>query len=169
MRIVKQLTKNKFLNLKEVNDEDMGCKNYQFAERRGVDSVAFICYNEDSDKFLLNNEVTPPIGKFLVRAFGGSIDKDIELIDIVKEEVSEECGYKVDHSKIQYVGKAFVSTQMNQYCHLYMVLISDAEKGKRKPENKSEALSHPVWVSIEDIMNGDDWKSITILCKSKFI
>jgi hypothetical protein len=167
MRVIKQITNNKFLNIKEVSDPNMGCKGYQFAERRGVDSIAFICYDKSTNKFLLNNEATPPLGIFLLRAFGGSLDKDILKDEIVKEEVLEEAGYDVDLKNIKSVGKCFVSTQMNQYCHLYFVMVSDKQKTERKPENACEALAETVWLSEEEIVYGDDWKAIAILNKAK--
>jgi hypothetical protein len=167
MRIVKQITNNKFLNIKEVSDPNMGCKGYQFAERRGVDSIAFICYDKTSNKFLLNKEATPPVGQFLLRAFGGSLDKDITHEEIVKVEVEEEAGYNVDIKNIIKLGKCFVSTQMNQYCHLYIVFVSDRNKTKRKPENECEALAETVWLCEESVIDGDDWKSIVIINKAK--
>jgi len=169
MRTIKQLTNNKFLNIKEVNDSSMGCKGYQFAERRGVDSVAFLCYNKNSKMFLINNEATPPLGNFLLRAFGGSLDKDIDKEQIVKAEVHEEAGYDVSLQEIKSVGKAFVSTQMNQYCYLYLVFVSDKNKVERKPENATEALAETKWMSEQDILKNDDWKAITILSKSKML
>jgi UDP-sugar diphosphatase len=167
MRIIKQLTNNRFLNLKEVSDDSMGCKGYQFAERLGVDSIAFICYDKSKNEFIINNECTPPIGKLLKRAFGGSLDKNKEMEKIVKAEVEEEVGYNVDDSDINMVGKCFVSTQMNQFCYLYLVFISDKKKTERKPENESEAISHPIVVLEEEIEDGDDWKAITILTKAR--
>jgi len=167
MRVIKQITNNKFLNIKEVSDPNMGCKGYQFAERRGVDSIAFICYDKSTNKFLLNNEATPPLGLFLIRAFGGSLDKDVVHEEIVKGEVEEEAGYEVELKQIKSLGKCFVSTQMNQYCYLYLVLVSDKNKTERKPENACEALAETVWLSEEDIVDGDDWKAIAILNKAK--
>ena len=167
MRVIKQLTDNKFLNLKEVSDESMGCKGYQFAERLGVDSIAFICYDQNNKKFIINNECTPPIGKMLKRAFGGSLDKVTDKEKIVKAEVEEEVGYNVLSSNIHYVGKSFVSTQMNQFCYLYLVFVTDKNKTERKPENESEAISHPIYVSEDEIEEGDDWKAITILTKAR--
>jgi hypothetical protein len=167
MRTIRQITNNNFINLKEVNDPQMGCKGYQFAERKGVDSVAFICYDKSKEKFLLNEEATPPLGVFLIRAFGGSLDKNITKEEIVQAEVLEEAGYEVDLSDIKSLGKAFVSTQMNQYCYLYLVFISDKNKKERKPENATEALSKLKWLSEDSIINNDDWKAITILQKSK--
>jgi len=170
MRTIKQLTNNRFLNIKEVADSDMHVKAYQFAERKGVDSIAFICYAMDGDKkgqFLLNHENTPPTGEFLDRAFGGSIDKDKLLVDIVIDEVKEEAGYTVTKADVYTLGKVFVSTQMNQYCHLFLVMVSENMKGEREPENATEASSTPKWVTTMDIDSGQDWKAITILRKSE--
>lgn len=165
MRIVKQITNQPFLNIKEVNDPAMACKSYQFAERKGVNSVAFVCYDKKKDKYLINNEATPPIGDFQLRAFGGSIDKSKKYEEIVQDEVKEEAGYNVGLDRITFVGEVFVSTQMNQYCFLYFVDVSDVEAEDREPENATEALSHPEWVTKEDIIAGIDWKAITILSK----
>ena len=121
MRTIKQITNHRFLNLKEVNDPKMGCKAYQFAERKGVDSIAFICYDKKTGIYTINREATPPLGIFLPRAFGGSLDKEKPMKEVVLAEVLEEVGYNVSLSQIKKVGKAFVSTQMNQYCHLYQL------------------------------------------------
>ena len=167
MRMIKQITNNRFLNIKEVKDEAMGCSGYQYAERLGVNSVAFICYDKDKGKFLINKEATPPTGDFLVRAFGGSIDKSKTYEEIVQDEVREEAGYKVRLSKVKSVGKSFVSTQMNQYCYLYLVFVSDKQEVGREPENKTEELAEVVWMSEDEINDGDDWKAITIITKAK--
>ena len=167
MRLEKQITNNKFLNIKEVKDTSLKCNGYQFAERLGIDSIAFICYDREKESFLLNNEVTPPIGKFLIRAFGGSLDNpEMSKKEIVQREVEEEVGYTVKEDDIKFLGECFVSTQMNQYCYLYIVFIDQNKYHERKPENEMEALSHPVWKTFDEIMDGDDWKSITILQKS---
>ena len=167
MRTIKQITNYRFLNLKEVGDPKMGCKGYQFAERKGVNSVAFVCMDRATDEILINNEATPPLGIFLNRAFGGSIDKDKPYEEIVQAEVLEEAGYKVDPSDVKPVGRVFVSTQMNQYCYLYLVFVSDKQKTERAPENATEALSSPKWLTEEDIIKDDDWKAITILQKAR--
>jgi hypothetical protein len=165
MRQVVKITDNKFLNLYEVYDKETHCKGYQYAERRGIDSVAFICYDLDSKKFLLNREFTPPVGEFMIRAFGGSIDKAKENIDIVIDEVHEEVGYKVDSSDIFCLGSCFVSTQMNQNCYLYLVTVCDKKKIGRKPENQMEEMASLVSLTSEEIIKNNDWKAITILAK----
>ena len=166
-RKVVKLTDNKFLNVFEVYDPDNHVRGYQFTERRGKDSVAFICYDTRKKQFILNCEFTPPVGCFHKRAFGGSLDKpELEPWQIVKAEVEEEAGYRVGKDDIQYVGKCFVSTQMNQECFLYLVLVDDSIKTDRKPENKVEAMAQLRWMSTHDILSGDDWKSIAILMKA---
>jgi hypothetical protein len=167
MRIVKQLTNNRFLNIKEVNDPELGCSAYQFAERKGVDSIALICYDKKTNRFLLNKEATPPTGGFMIRAFGGSIDKEKSYIDIAKDEVKEECGYDIPTQNIRNVGEVFVSTQMNQFCHLFLVTIYEKYAVEREPENATEAMAETVWLTEEEIMQGNDWKAITIICKAK--
>jgi len=110
MRVVRQLTNNKYLNIKEVVDPENNVNGFQFAERRGVDSVAFICYDGNSEQFLLNSEYKPPVSKMVLGAFGGSFDKDKEPIDIVLDEVKEEAGFSLDKEQVKFVGKVLVST-----------------------------------------------------------
>jgi hypothetical protein len=166
-RKVTKLTDNKFVNLFDVYDPDNHCKSYQFAERRGKDSVAFICYDRTERRFLINNEFTPPTGKFNLRAFGGSLDKpDKKAWEIVQEEVEEEAGYKVNEENIEYVGKCFVSTQMNQECFLYLVFVDASKKTARIPENPIEALAKPTLINFRGILDNDDWKAIAIVMKA---
>jgi hypothetical protein len=167
MRTIKQLTNNKFLNIKEVSDLEKGVRGYQFAERLGKDSIAFICYDRSTKKYLLNHEYTPPTNEFLIRAFGGSLDKKISKNDIVKEEVKEEAGYTVIDSMIYEVGSVFVSTQMNQRCYLYLVDITNAKQTGRSPENEVEKMATELWKEEIDVIKGDDWKSIVIIEKAK--
>ena len=168
-RIVEKLTDNKFLNIKQVKDPEMGVGGYQFAERKGKNSVAFICYDKDTELFLLNNEYKPPTNEFILGAFGGSIDKDMDYNYIVKAEVKEEAGFDVDIEDILCVGTSFVSTQMNQYCYLYLVYVDGKNQGEREPENAIEELAKTRWVVRVGIDGLDDWKAITIVAKASNI
>ena len=170
MREVTQLTNNKFLNIKQVVDKEHGCAGYQFAERRGVDSVAFICYDKSTEMVLLNNEFKPPVNCFLVGAFGGSLDKESSMIDIVIGEVREEAGFEVSREDIITLDPIFVSTQMNQFCNLYLVYVDAKNQKDRQPENKCESLAKLEWRSIhsQDLYKKlSDWKAITILAKAE--
>lgn len=155
-----------FIKLKKVIDPDKHCNGYIYSERKGVDSIAFICFDRDNPgQYLLNHEFTPPNGNFMFRAFGGSIDKNKTKEEIVIDEVREEVGYKVSNDRVKFVGKCFVSTQMNQTCYLYAVDITDLEIVEREPENAIEAMASPCWLSHEAVFDGDDWKSISIIAK----
>jgi 8-oxo-dGTP pyrophosphatase MutT (NUDIX family) len=167
MRIVKKLTDNKFLNLKEVRDPENNVNGYQFAERLGKDSVAFILWDNDSEQFLLNKEYKPPIDSMMLGSFGGSIDKDKFLVDIVIDEVREEAGFIVEAKDVKYVGRFFVSTQMNQYCHLYIVFVDKNKQVEREPENEIEKIATVSWHSLEEIYKIEDWKPIVIVEKAK--
>lgn len=167
MRTEKPLTSNKYLNIKEVVDPENNVNGYQYAERLGVDSVAFICYDKKTNKYLLNEEYTPPTNEFLIRAFGGSIDKNKTKVKIVIDEVREEAGFDVKEEDVVSLGRAFVSTQMNQYCYLYLVNVDKTNQKERHPENAIEAMAKTKWLTEDEIVNGEDWKAITIVNKMK--
>ena len=168
MREVIQLTNNKYLNIKEVRDPENHINGYQFAERLGVDSVAFICVDKKRQAmFLLNHESKPPIGPFLTTAFGGSLDKEKCAEEIVMAEVKEEAGYVVRLTDIKFLGKQFVSTQMNQFCYLYLVFVDKDNVEERAPENALEASAEPVWWSRNAVMDSQDWKAIAIIAKAE--
>ena len=167
MRIVQKLTDLKFLNVNKVVDEDNNVGGYLFAERLGVDSVAFICYDENLDLFLVNKEYKPPIADFVVGAFGGSIDKAKTREQIVVDEVKEEAGFVVSEDDVYYVGRSFVSTQMNQYCYLFLVRVNKDNQDEREPENAIEAMAETQWLAEEEVIGLDDWKAIAIVSKAK--
>ena len=150
MRVEEKLTNNKFVNLKQVKypEKNVGC--YQFAERLGVNSVAFICLDKVAELFLLNKEYKPPIDEFLLGSFGGSMDKDKTPEEIVVAEVKEEAGFVVTEEDVIDLGDVMVSTQMNQFCHLYIVLIDRSKQEEREPENAVEAMATTEWVHIHD-------------------
>jgi hypothetical protein len=149
--------------------------HYCYTERLGVDSIAFILFDRNQRKFGLIEERKPPFdvreGKEVTMktAFGGSLDSDKHSpLEITIEEVREEAGYKVTDDDILYLGKVIVSTQMNQYCHLYLVNVTDIEFSGRDPQTQMEADSVVVWMTKEEVMNNVDWKAITIISKTDF-
>lgn len=142
----------------KIEKADNRGRSYFYAERLGKDSVAFVLWNSNTGKYGLINEYKPPIDKHLITAFGGSIDKRVTTLEeIVLQEVLEEAGFKVCYSDITYLSKIFVSTQMNQFCHLYLVDVSDAEFLGRQEEDEV------VWKAERDIYSLSDWKSICII------
>jgi 8-oxo-dGTP pyrophosphatase MutT (NUDIX family) len=165
MRIVKKITDLRWLNIFEVCDPENNVRGYQYVERLGVDSVAFICYDPDLKLFLLNEEYKPPVNKFVLGAFGGSIDKKMSPSEIVTHEVEEEAGFAITKAII-LMGKVLVSTQMNQYCHLFLVIVDKNDETDRKPENAVEAMAKTKWVHGHDIPALEDWKAIAIFSKA---
>ena len=157
---------------------------YFYAERLGVDSVAFILIDEDRrDKYGVVNERKPPMDErfgeevFIETAFGGSNDMiDDEkykeagqgfAIDhfkkLVKIEAREEAGYDVDIDKIGFISQEFVSTQMNQWCYLYTVNVTGVTQGEKDPQNAEEAKMKTQWKTLKQVQKMNDWKTKTIL------
>ena len=169
MRNVTQLTDSKFLNLKEVKhpEKNVGC--YLFAERLGVDSVAFICFDPRREQFLLNSEYKPPVNLSVLGSFGGSIDKDKSLKQIVIGEVFEEAGFVVEEKQVYELGRVLVSTQMNQYCHLFLVEIDKDDQQEKHPENAIEAMATTHWVTWGNdlVRSMEDWKPLAIILKAE--
>jgi 8-oxo-dGTP pyrophosphatase MutT (NUDIX family) len=139
---------------------------YYFSERGGVDSVAFILYDRRINKYGLIREFKCPINEFKESAFGGSLDKDVNPIEIVIAEAREEAGFVVTDDNIQSVGKVMVSTQSNQFCHLYIVNVDTRKQLELQPENDLEALATVEWFSQYEVSRLEDWKAITIIVKS---
>jgi 8-oxo-dGTP pyrophosphatase MutT (NUDIX family) len=156
-----KITDHKFVNLYKITDPENHVNGYMYAERLGKDSIAFICYDEGLGKVLVNKEYKPPVNEFITGAFGGSLDKDVSLEEIVRAEAKEEGGFS-DIKEIQPIGKFLVSTQMNQFCHLYLVHVDRNDEGEREPENAIEAMAETIWIDESEVFALNDWKAITI-------
>ena len=113
---------NNFVNVFKTTE------GYEYAERKGKDSIAFILYNRTKQEMGLRLEYKPPIGTWILGAFGGSMDKEhVSPLQIVQAEVAEEAGYVVKPDDVHFIGKYFVSSQMNQFCYLFVVFVDDAQ------------------------------------------
>lgn len=142
-----------------------------YSERKGVDSIAFVLIAinaADERRIGLIHEYKDPIGRFLTTAFGGSIDnekyhKDLKVL--VKDEVIEESGFDVSFESINYHGKAMVSTQSNQFCHLFSVEVDKLQQGERTTTNATELLSKVTWLTMKEINELEDWKAQAIILR----
>lgn len=157
---------------------------YYYAERGGVNSIAFVLYDQEKQKIGLIYESKPPLDeifntkKMMVTAFGGSIDMDATPDEICKTEVLEESGYDVPEDKIICVGTTLVSSQMNQGCIGYLVDVTGLTPGKTEADIKNEAQEQKdpdefihnkvVWMSTAELMDNNDWKSIWIFGKAYY-
>lgn len=155
---------------------------YEYGERGGKNSIAFILFNNDTKEFALIFESKPPMDEIMnteVRmnsAFGGSIDmsENHTYQDICQTEVAEEAGYVVPLEKIHFVGDTLVSTQMSQMCHCYLVdvtgiektLEAEYEKALSKEQANKDALefagNRVDWMDINTLMDIGEWKSVYI-------
>ena len=157
---------------------------YYYAERGGVDSIAFILYNDDTEEFALIRESKPPVDEklgccaMMTTAFGGSIDMNCSAEDICITEVREESGYDVTSDNVKFVGKTLVSTQMSQECFLYLVDVTGLKKThltefetsvsqEQALKDTGEFSGNSVeWMSVDEVMENSDWKSIFIMMKA---
>jgi len=153
-----------YVNLKKID-------GFYFAERKGVDSVAFVLFatnTNDEKRIGLIDEFKIPVNKSLVTAFGGSIDDEKyhnDLRTLVQEEVLEESGFTVKLEDIDYYGKMYVSTQMNQFCHLFGVTVDKNLQGLRTTTNPRELESVVTWITVPEVLQLEDWKALTIVTK----
>lgn len=161
---------------------------YEYAERGGKDSIAFILYDANTEQFGLIYESKPPLDErtgeqtMLTTAFGGSIDMgdNISYQEICQTEVREEAGYEVPLENIRSVGQTLVSTQMSQMCEGFLVDVTDIEKTLKAEyeldpsemqdaKDPNEFSKNKVeWFSIAQLMNNNDWKSIWIAFQTIF-
>lgn len=155
---------NNYLQLKQA---DNGGKPYHYAERKGKDSVAFILKHANG-MYGLIQEFKPPLQEWLITAYGGSIDSHKSLTDIVLQEVQEEAGYLPYVKQIQFLGKHFVSTQMNQFCYLFLVPVESIQEMARTTTDSGEMKSQPVWLDKHQVLTTQCWKAKTILLMSEY-
>lgn len=151
---------------------------YVYGERGGKDSIAFILYDNDTNKFCLINESKPPLDETyntkarMTTAFGGSIDCNKTYKEICDMEVWEETGYDVNEERIHFVGKTLVSTQMSQECHLYLVDVTNLDK-TGIAEHEASAGEHSGnsvhWLTKEEVLMNSDWKSVFIIIKAEYL
>lgn len=155
---------------------------YEYAERGGIDSIAFILFDRQKDRFALIYESKPPRDEIeghevkMTTAFGGSIDSTHTYQQICQIEVLEEAGYQVPLERIHSVGKTLVSSQMSQMCEGFFVDVTNIEKTHKAeyesvPEGTSEKETEFVgnnikWLSANELMINNDWKSIWIFAQA---
>ncbi len=148
---------------------------YEYAQRGGVDSIAFILYDGAKDKYGLIKESKPPLDELagtkikMITAFGGSLDVyGAAHKFICMEEVLEESGYKVPSKNIECIGHTMVSTQMSERCYGYFVDVTGLTPGKTEADEvEKESIlygNEVVWMTHSELFNNNDWKSVWIMC-----
>ena len=72
------------------------------------DSVAILLYHTQKEAFVLVEQFRPAVylnnnNGLTVELCAGIVDKEIPLVEIAREEIEEECGYKVKSENIQRI------------------------------------------------------------------
>ncbi|NOZ90126.1 MAG: NUDIX hydrolase [Epsilonproteobacteria bacterium] len=72
------------------------------------DSVAILIYHKEHDSFVLVKQFRPAVymsngDGLTVELCAGIVDKDLSLVEIASEEITEECGYLVPIDKIERI------------------------------------------------------------------
>jgi len=142
---------------------------FYYAERGGIDSVAFIVYDRNTKMFGLINESKPPLDEMydrkvsLTTAAGGSLDVDIPYEDIAMVECREEMGFSVQTERVHDVGRVLVSTQMSQECYCYLIDVTGLEPGDSEEDNEL------IWLTEANVMSRNDWKAVYIIAQAKYL
>jgi len=146
---------------------------YYYALRLGKDSVFFVLFDGETGKYGLVTESKPPLDEavdahaMMTTAFGGSLDMDKSMVEIVQIEVLEEAGYNVPIERINSIGATMVSTQMSQIAHGYVVDVTGIAKTEQTEGEDSESVCDGVvlWMTLQDVIRNSDWKSIFAVVK----
>jgi UDP-sugar diphosphatase len=101
---------------------------------KSFDSVSVLLYHEKKNAFLLVKQFRPAVflndkKTFTYELCAGIIDKDKSLEEIVKEEISEECGFEVKTTSIEKITSFYTNVGVSgskQY--LYYASIDDSMK-----------------------------------------
>ena len=78
------------------------------------DSVAILLYHTQRDAFVLVRQFRPAVylnndDGMTVELCAGIVDKDLSLVDIAREEIEEECGYRVSNDRIERITSFYTS------------------------------------------------------------
>lgn len=99
------------------------------------DSVSVLLYHSVKKAFLLVKQFRAPVymnhnkHKFTLELCAGLIDKDLSLLEIVKEEILEECGFEVRVENIEKITSFFTNVGISgAKQHLYFAAIDDSMK-----------------------------------------
>ncbi len=79
------------------------------------DSVAILLYHKEKNSFILVKQFRPAVyanshkDGYTLELCAGLIDKDLDLIDIAREEIEEECGFRVGNEGITQIASFYTS------------------------------------------------------------
>lgn len=133
-------------------------------DNTGKDSVAFILYDKNKyPAFGLVKQHKALVDETLVTAFEVMLTNELEIPQIVHQEVFKTSGYNVQLHQIKFLGERFVSSQVNEFCYLYVVDVTDLTHGPTNTLDLFGKSQEVVWVDKYDIQIGIDWRSQVII------
>ena len=101
------LVNAKFISTSFATYEQEGIqKSWEIVEAH--DSVAILLYHKEKRSFVLVKQFRPAVylnndHGMTIELCAGIVDKELSLVEIVKEEVEEECGYDIPLSNIEKI------------------------------------------------------------------
>lgn len=154
---------HEFLKLKKTS-------NYVFAERKNIDSIAFVFFAtniDDNRRIGLTYDFQPGINKSIIKAYTCSIDDSEvqDLRDIIIKEAKKQAGFIVFKPEIEYLGKCLVSSKMSEFCHLFGIAIDKKRQVKKEEESPIKIDSGQYWSTVNEIKELEDWKAQMIVYK----
>jgi len=117
------------------------------------DSVCVLLYHERKDAFILVRQFRPPVyvkndDGFTYELCAGIVDKDKSLEQITVEEIEEECGYRIDTSRLKRVNSFYSAVGFaGSKQTLYFASLNDSDmihEGGGIDEENIEVIYIPV-------------------------
>jgi len=110
---LKPLEDSKFISTALATYEQNGiAKSWEIVKAH--DSVAILIYHTKKDAFILVQQFRPAVyinnnDGLTIELCAGIVDKDLSLVQIAKEEIEEECGYRVPLEKMEKITSFYTS------------------------------------------------------------
>lgn len=143
-------------------------RGFYYAERKGVCSVAVLCYRvvdtEEGIDVLVRKQPLP------IRGAQAHDDKEIELfscpitgtmdegktpLEVAINEVKEEAGILVSEAEMVYVKKYSVGTQTNEEVYCFVCDVTGKSSTRVTPDGYFESKSHNEWHPISTIADAE--------------
>jgi UDP-sugar diphosphatase len=159
---ISELKDTKFIHPFKLSYKQNG-KNKTWEAIRSHNSVAVLLYHTQKNAFLLVKQFRAPVflndssKTFTYELCAGLVDKNKSLEEIVKEEIDEECGYKVDLNDIIKITSFYTSVGISGACqYLFFAKIDDSMKiheGGGINDEEIEVMYLPIEKSDEFIFD----------------
>lgn len=175
MKKVTHLLEGKWLSVNKIEWPERHVPGYVYATETSCNGkkVAVLGFRrdpEDNIEFLLRDDYTPSWGDEPIRASitGGVENNDPPGTALL--ELEEEAGFKVDTSRLNYLGTCYGSKAMDTIYYLYAVRLTGIQQGKPTTENEEEKNnSFCYWTNDpREVIQGEDCMLQAIFARAKY-